>query len=102
MIRHIVLVKWKPGATEQEKKRMIDGTHRLGKSIPKVVSMTSGVGLDWIAGSFDFGMVADFKNHEDWLDYREHPEHERFVREAFSVVGEIARLQIDTSIETAQ
>lgn len=95
MIRHIVLVKWKKDATDLEKTKMIEGTRRLGTLIPQVRAMTSGEGLGMIPGSADFGMIADFETPQDWADYREHPEHVRFVENTFAAVGEIYRLQID-------
>lgn len=93
MLRHVVMIKWRPGATEAQKQALIEGTRQLAREIPLVRAMHCGTGLGLMPGTFDFAMVADFDSEHDWAAYRKHAAHTRFVEQALPAAGETARIQ---------
>ncbi|OQY59085.1 MAG: stress responsive alpha-beta barrel domain-containing protein [Desulfobacteraceae bacterium 4572_88] len=75
MIKHVVLMKFKPGASEARFADMEEGL----KSLPGVISEIKSYefGLDVVRGerSYDFALIAEFENLGSLKGYQEHPDH---------------------------
>ena len=96
MFRHVVLITWKPDATEAQKGSVAG---ELGK-LPGVIDVIRGyrfghdIGVN--TGNFDFVVVADFADAEDYIAYRDHPLHRALVAERIAPhVAERAAVQFD-------
>jgi hypothetical protein len=81
MFRHVVLITWKPDATEAQKGAVAD---ELGK-LPGVIDAIRGYQFGSDAGinpaSCDFALVADFDDADGYLVYRDHPAHRKVVED---------------------
>lgn len=92
MIRHVVMFTWFPDATEAQKAAVPAGLAKLPGLIPVIRRYEYGPGIN--AGNKDFVLVADFDTAEDFVTYRDHPDHQAFIRETIvPVVAERAAVQ---------
>jgi len=91
MIRHAVLLKWKPGTTEEQIQYWVDGVLTLPDKIDVVrrYSIGRNVGLSaeglakesHYSDNFDAAVVADFDTYADYQTYGDHPEHLSFIED---------------------
>jgi hypothetical protein len=88
MIRHVVLVAWTAGVTEQQKQHVADELRTLPPLMSGLAAYHFGPNAGIVAGNFDFAVVADFDDAQSYLAYRNHPAH-RAV--ADGVIRPIAR-----------
>lgn len=51
----------------------------LKASIPEIVTYQHGPDAGVNVGNFDYVVVGDFANVEDYLVYRDHPDHQAFI-----------------------
>jgi hypothetical protein len=89
MIRHAVLLRWKPGTTDQRVQEWVDGVLELPDLIPVVrrysLGRNRGTSREGMAkeaaysNNFDAAVVADFDSYEDYQIYAEHPAHLSFI-----------------------
>jgi hypothetical protein len=78
-IRHIVLFNWKPGTPADHAERTIIALTELRPKIPEIRSYQFGPNLGINPGTYDFAVTAEFDNVDDYLAYRDHPEHKAFI-----------------------
>jgi hypothetical protein len=74
MIRHIVLIKFKPDVPQETKDRVFEMFRRLPESIPYIKNWSVG----WQVrpnGDYDLGEVGDFSSKEDLEKFRTEPSH---------------------------
>lgn len=79
MIRHVVLLKWNEGVEAAHVAAAKAALGRLPSVIPEIVSFSNGPDLHAVPANYDYVVTADFVTIEDFLIYREHPEHQKFV-----------------------
>ena len=79
MIRHIVLIKFKPDMSEAAIAAIFADLHDIQKVLPGVISITSGKSQspEQIERGFMHGFVADFSNWDALQAYQDHPDHQR-------------------------
>jgi Stress responsive A/B Barrel Domain len=96
VIRHVVLLRWKPSATAAS----IEGFERGVRQLPKKVSLVRGFDCGANVGSsaeglaaepqfadnYDFAVVADFDTYADYVAYADSDAHHELVSD---VVREI-------------
>ncbi|SMC19079.1 Stress responsive A/B Barrel Domain [Desulfacinum hydrothermale DSM 13146] len=75
MIKHVVLLKFKPGVTEEDVESLEKGLDALPGAIPEILSYDFGRDIVRSERSFDFGLVSSFKDLESLKRYQVHPEH---------------------------
>ena len=95
MIRHIVLICWADGVTEENIQQVCAGFDDLQSAIPLVRNMIYGPDLDLVEGNYDFAMIADFDSVDDWQAYRDHPEHQSFAQSFVPWASAAARIQFE-------
>ncbi|GAB3430250.1 Dabb family protein [Actinophytocola sediminis] len=79
MLRHIVVLRWIPAATEEQKSTAARGFHTLPGAIPQIRALRCGADLGLAAGNHDFAAVLDFDTVEDWRAYQDSPAHREFI-----------------------
>ena len=79
MIRHIVLFRWKEGVGADHVEATKRGLSEMPAKIPQIKNYRFGSNLGVNPGTFDFGVVADFASLDDYLVYRDHPDHKAFI-----------------------
>lgn len=80
MIRHMVLLKWNEGVDAAHIAATKAALDRLPSLIPEILSFPNGPDLHSVPANWDYGVSADFATIEDFFIYREHPEHQKFVK----------------------
>jgi hypothetical protein len=76
----MVMFRWTPEATREQKERVKEELGRLPGLIPQVRTYHIGEDLG-LAGdiNFDFAVAADFDDLAGYLAYRENAEHQKIV-----------------------
>lgn len=95
MIRHIVMFNWKDGTDASVIEEVSAGFAHMRDTIPNVVSMAWGADQGLAEANFDYAMIADFENAEDWKAYQVHPEHVGFFQRFGQYAAAAARVQIE-------
>lgn len=86
MLMHIVLIKFKEGATESQIKELHKNVLQLKEKIPGINSISGGpdVSTEKMNHDFNYGFVMEFKDSKARDDYLPHPEHkstnEKYIR----------------------
>ncbi|MEV4571039.1 Dabb family protein [Nonomuraea sp. NPDC049419] len=95
MIRHIVLFTWTDDATDEQKAAVAEALGTLPGLIPQLRSYTFGQDAGINQGNHDFGVVADFDSVDDYLVYRDHPDHQAVIAERIKpIVASRAAVQL--------
>jgi hypothetical protein len=79
MFRHIVLLRFKPEATDAQKKAVNDALDAFTHQIPEVRAICLGDDVGRKANSWDFAAVLDFDNREAFKRYLVSPAHLAYV-----------------------
>jgi len=96
MLRHIAMFRLKDDAPQGTLESLSEGLSRLAQRISEISTYTYGGDLGLRDGNFDFAVVADFKNAEDFAGYVNHNDHVAFVRDQLTpVVAERVALQFE-------
>ena len=81
MLRHVVLLRWKPGTSAAQLEALERAIATLPAQIPEIRSYRFGADAALTAGNFDFAIVADFADEAGFRSYASHPAHLRFIAE---------------------
>jgi hypothetical protein len=81
MIRHMVMFRWAPEATQEQKQRVAAELRRLPALLPVLRAYHVGADLGINEGNFEFAAVADFDDLEGYQTYRDNPEHRAIIAE---------------------
>ena len=96
MIRHVVLFRWTPEATAEQKRRVAEELSRLPSLVPSLRDYRLGANLGLNPGNFDFAVAADFDDADGYLAYRDHPAHRAIATEFIQpIVTERAAVQYE-------
>ncbi len=79
MIRHIVLVRFRPEVSEEKIAAIFADLHQIKNDLPGVLSITSGrsESPEQIERGYMHGFVADFADWAALAAYQAHPDHKR-------------------------
>ncbi len=95
MIRHIVLIKFKPGIDEAVINSLFDALSDLGDQIAGMRGFDGGISVspEQLEQGFKHGFCIDFDNEAARDDYLEHPAHQALGAELVKAAdGEISGL----------
>ena len=96
MIRHIVLLRFKPGMAEDDVRALREALARLPARIPEVRRYQFGADAGLVDGNADFAIVADFEDAEAWRRYVDHPEHKTLIAERIApLLAERVAVQVE-------
>ncbi len=88
MIRHIAMLTLKPDAPDTAVQSLEEGLSLLGQTITEIAAYTYGSDLGLRDGNYDFAVVADFENDEDFKIYADHPDHQAFIQDRVAPILE--------------
>ncbi len=88
MIRHVVMFRWNDSVTDRSLAATAAALDALPDAIPEILAYRHGPDLGLTPGNDDYAVVGDFASAEDYLVYRDHPEHQRFIAE--HITGRVA------------
>lgn len=86
--RHIVMFKWSADIDDDHIDRVRDGLSAMPTEIDEIRSYVHGADVGVSEGNFDYALVADFDNVNDYRTYRDHPQHVLFIEEV--ITGNVA------------
>jgi hypothetical protein len=79
VFRHVVIVKFSDGTTDDQKQALREGLTVLPEQVSEIRAYRFGDDAGLTPGNFDFAIVADFESQDDFLAYRDHPAHQKLV-----------------------
>jgi hypothetical protein len=79
MIRHVVLFRWKPEATAEQKERAAAKVATLPATVSSVLGFACGSDIGVNQGNFEFAVTADFEDESGYLAYRDDPGHREII-----------------------
>jgi hypothetical protein len=82
--RHVVMFQWAEGLGDEHVQRVGDGLDALPSRIEEIRSYVHGRDVGVTDGNFDYVLVADFDSVDDFLVYRTHPAHLRFIEDVIT------------------
>lgn len=79
MIRHIVLIRFRPDVSEATINAIFEDLHSIKAKLPGVIAITSGrsESPEKIERGYMHGFVADFADWAALEAYQQHPDHKR-------------------------
>jgi hypothetical protein len=86
VIRHVALLTFVDGATEEQVRAIEDALSTLPARLPQLRAYAIGRDLGINAGNASFAVVAEFANIDDYVAYRDDPEHRRIIAELISPI----------------
>jgi Stress responsive A/B Barrel Domain len=95
-VRHVVLFRFVEGVTPEQVAAIETGLATLPGLIPEIRDYRYGRDLGINDGNAEFGVVAEFASVDDYLAYRDHPEHRAVIARCIEpVVAERTALQMN-------
>ncbi|WP_404900483.1 Dabb family protein [Priestia filamentosa] len=79
MIEHIVLIKFSPETTIEQKEELIKKTLLLKEVIPGIIDIQQGLNFSTRSKGFDVGLTVRFKDRASLENYAPHPAHQKVV-----------------------
>ncbi|MEY4247578.1 MAG: hypothetical protein RIS69_1125 [Actinomycetota bacterium] len=79
--RHIVLFNWKSDTPAGHAERTIEALGQLRPKVPQIRTYEFGANLGINPGTYDFAVTATFDSVDDYITYRDHPDHKAFIAE---------------------
>ena len=86
MIRHVALLTFVDGATEEQVRAIEEALSTLPARLPQLRAYAIGRDLGINAGNASFAVVAEFANIDDYVAYRDDAEHRRIIAELISPI----------------
>jgi Stress responsive A/B Barrel Domain len=81
VIRHVVLLTFADDADDARIQAVYDSLSTLPGRLPQLRSYVIGRDLGLNDGNASFAVVADFATVDDYIAYRDDPEHRRIIAE---------------------
>ncbi|MDD5234413.1 MAG: Dabb family protein [Syntrophales bacterium] len=94
MLKHIVLMKFKPGTTEDQIRDLEKGLGGLPAVIPEIKEFTFGRDLR-PERAYDFALVSSFDDFAALGRYRPHPEHMIVLNKVKAMCSEIKAVDFE-------
>ena len=105
MIRHIVLINFKPELSEQDINALFAELHDIKDKLPDLLNISSGrsESPEQMERGYMHGFVADFADWDGLQAYQDHPNHQALGAKlvANAVSGKDGILVFDYSLDTA-
>src|ERR1035437_5294088 len=79
MIRHVVMFRWTPEATEEQKQQVAAEPRRLPALLPVLRAYRVGPDLGLVEGNFEFAVAAEFDDLQGYQVYRDNQEHREII-----------------------
>lgn len=86
MIRHIALLTFVDEATDAQIQAIDDALSTLPARLPQLLVYTIGRDLGRSAGNATFAVAADLATFDDYVAYRDDPEHRRIIAEMIAPI----------------
>ena len=96
MIRHCVLLRFAPDATDEQRQSVLDGLATMPDLIDVIERYEFGADAVGSDGNWDLGVTADFADVEAYRQYAGHDEHLRLITERIKpILAERSAVQFE-------
>lgn len=79
MIEHIVLIKFSPNTTTEQKEELIHRTLQSKEKIPGILDIQQGINFSDRSKGYDMGLTVRFEDRESLENYLPHPAHQEIL-----------------------
>lgn len=79
MYRHVVMFKWNDDVDDAHIAETAAALDALVATIDEVGDYRHGADLGLTEGNFDYVIVGEFASVEDYVIYRDHPDHRQVI-----------------------
>ena len=80
-VRHVVVFRFHTGTPPDEVDALRAELLAFGSDLDVVLTYDVGPDLGVNSASWDFAVSATFEDADGYITYRDHPEHQRIIRE---------------------
>lgn len=80
-VRHVAMLRWHDSTDVAVRTTIVAEICALPDHIPSIREYAVGVDAGINEGNYDVVIVADFDDIAGYIEYRDHPEHQRVIRE---------------------
>lgn len=95
VLRQITLIKFKTGVSDQQIKELSVGFSKIANVVNGILQFDFGPDKNLEDKSMDYALVIDFESQDSWKEYRSHPEHVSFAKNAMRIIERVERAQYD-------
>lgn len=96
MVRHVVMFTFKDGVTDEQVGEYLAAVSKLPSIISQIRDFRVGRDVGVNPGNFTMVVCGDFDSVEDYLVYRDHPDHQRVVKEiGLPIIAQRAAVQFE-------
>ena len=96
MIHHVAMFRFKEGTTSQQVDAATAALEALPSQIDVLVGYKCGSDLGLMDGTWDFVVIADVADADDFITYKDHPAHRAVVTNFMApIIDEGARIQFE-------
>jgi len=97
MIHHVAMFRFKEGTTAEQVNAASAALEALPSQIDALVEYRCGSDLELMDGTWDFVIVADVADADDFITYKDHPAHRAVVANFMApIIAEGARIQFES------
>ena len=97
MIHHVAMFRFKEGTTTEQVAAATTALGALPSQIDALVEYRCGSDLELMDGTWDFVIVADVADADDFITYKDHPAHRAVVANFMApIIAEGARIQFES------
>ncbi len=95
MLTHIVVWKYKPEVSEEQRREHVERLRRLAGLIPEIQSFAVGRDVLKLPRSYHTGLVATFDDRAGLEAYDAHPEHQLVVQLGRAISEHVASVDFE-------
>jgi hypothetical protein len=95
MLTHIVIWKYKPEVSEEQRREHVERLRRLDGLIPEIRSFAVGRDVLRLPRSYHTGLVATFENRAGLEAYDAHPEHQAVAQLGRTISEHVASVDFE-------
>ena len=93
MFRHLVLVKWKTGASDAERQAMREAIEQSPSQVPEIIAARVGVDVGRGPNNYDMATVFDFEDQAAFKRHIASGAHQAYVQGPANAVAQLAVVQ---------
>ncbi|HEX8560832.1 MAG TPA: Dabb family protein [Pyrinomonadaceae bacterium] len=95
MLTHIVVWKYKPEVTEEQRREHVKRLRALDGAIPEIQSFAVGRDVLGLPRSYHTGLVATFRDRAGLAAYDAHPEHQAVAQLGRGISEHVASVDFE-------
>ena len=95
MLTHIVVWKYKPEVSEEQRREHVERLRRLDGLIPEIRSFAVGRDVLRLPRSYHTGLVATFQDRAGLEAYDAHPEHQAVAQLGRTISEHVASVDFE-------